>query len=170
MNSSSDSSSFYISTPQSGPSGPSANAALPSDPTPLNLLSPFRTLRIFCLCTLTAASCFWLFFYTSCFLFPLTPSGFFNEMLGISEPGALNFYTLFRLIPLTPLVSRNLILIYISLSGFQDSLLCDLITPTPSPSIFSTDTTQVSGGIIIFVRQGLSFYELSTSFFALLLF
>ena len=57
-------------------------------------------------------------------------------MLGISEPGALNFYTLFRLISLTPFVSRNLILIYISLSGFQDSLLCDLITPTPSLVFF----------------------------------
>ena len=41
-------------------------------------------------------------------LLPLsTPSGLFNGMLGVSEPEVLNCYTLFRLIPLTLLVSRN---------------------------------------------------------------
>ena len=41
-------------------------------------------------------------------LLPLSnPSGFLNGMLGISEPGALNCYTFFRLIPLTLFVSRN---------------------------------------------------------------
>ena len=41
-------------------------------------------------------------------LLPLsTPSGLFNGMLGVSEPGALNCYTFFRLIPLTLFVSRN---------------------------------------------------------------
>ena len=55
---------------------------------------------------------------------------FFNGMLGVSEPGALNCYTLFRLISLTLFVSRNLNLIYLPLSGFQDSLLCDLIAAT----------------------------------------
>ena len=41
-------------------------------------------------------------------LLPLsTPSGLFNVMLGVSEPGALNCYTFFRLIPLTSFVSRN---------------------------------------------------------------
>ena len=41
-------------------------------------------------------------------LLPLSsPSGFFNGMPGVSEPGALNCYTLFRLIPLTLFVSRN---------------------------------------------------------------
>ena len=41
-------------------------------------------------------------------LLPLsTPLGFFNGMLGVSEPGALNCYTFFRLIPLTLFVSRN---------------------------------------------------------------
>ena len=33
--------------------------------------------------------------------------------------------------------------------------------------IFSTDVTDPSGSILIFVRQGLSFYELSTSFLCL---
>ena len=65
-------------------------------------------------------------------LFPsLTPSGFFNRMLGISEPGALNCYNLFCLIPLTLFVSRNLTLIHLPLSGSLDSLLCDLIAATP---------------------------------------
>ena len=36
-----------------------------------------------------------------------TPSELFNGMLGVSEPGALNCHTFFRLIPLTLLVSRN---------------------------------------------------------------
>ena len=41
-------------------------------------------------------------------LLPLsTPSRFFNGMLRISEPGSLNCYTFFRLIPLTLFVSRN---------------------------------------------------------------
>ena len=63
-------------------------------------------------------------------LSPLTFSGFFNGMLEISEPGTLNCYTLFRLIPLTLSVSRNLILIHLPLSEFLDSLLCDLIAAT----------------------------------------
>ena len=62
---------------------------------------------------------------------PLTPSGFSNGMLGVFEPGALNFYTLFRLIPLTLFVSRNLILIHLPLSGSLGSLLCHLIAPIP---------------------------------------
>ena len=62
---------------------------------------------------------------------PLTLSGFFNRMLAVSEPGAMNCYTFFRLIPLTSSVSRNLILTHIPLSGFLDSLLCDLIALTP---------------------------------------
>ena len=57
-------------------------------------------------------------------------------MLGISKPGALNFYTLFRLIPLTLFVSRNLTLIHLPLSGSLDSLLCDPIAPTPDLVFF----------------------------------
>ena len=61
----------------------------------------------------------------------LTTSGFFNGILAVFEPGALNYYTLFRLIPLTLFVSRNLTSIHLPLSGFLDSLLCDLIAATP---------------------------------------
>ena len=97
----------------------------------------FRPFCIFSLCTLTIASCFWLFLFTSCFLFPsLSLSGFFNGMLGVSKPEALNYYTLFRLIPLTLYISRNLILICLPVSGSLDSLLCDLIAPTPDLVFF----------------------------------
>ena len=81
-------------------------------------------------------------------------------MLGVSEPGALKCYTSFRLIPLTLFVSRNLTLIYLPLSGF--SALRSDGTHFRS-DIFSTDVTHASGGVIIFVKQGLSFSELSTS-------
>ena len=51
-------------------------------------------------------------------------------MLGVSEPAALNYSTLFRLIPLTLLLFKNLTLIHLSFSGFLDSLLSNLIAPT----------------------------------------
>ena len=89
-------------------------------------------------------------------------------MLGVSEPRALNCYTSFDLIPLTLFVSRNLTLIYLSLSGSLDSLLCDPMAPTPHLVFFSIDVTDASGGVIIFVRQSLSFSELSTSSLSLL--
>ena len=54
-------------------------------------------------------------------------------MLAVSEPGALNCYIIFHPIPLTLSVSRNPIL------------------------------THLPGGVIAFVKQGLSFPELSTS-------
>ena len=66
---------------------------------------------------------------------PLTPSGFFNGMLEVSEPGASNFYTFFCLIPLTLSVSRNLTSIYFPFSGSLDSLLCALITHTPGRAL-----------------------------------
>ena len=77
------------------------------------------------------ASCSWLFLFTFCFFFPsLTPSGFFNGMLGVFKPRTLKCYTLFRLIPLTLFVSRNLTLINLSLFGSLDFMLCDLIAAT----------------------------------------
>ena len=81
--SSSDSSSWYTSTAQIWPIFPLCKCSTRAPPSPSNLLSFFRPLCIFSLCTLTTASCSWLFLFTSCFLFPsLTPSGFFNGMLG----------------------------------------------------------------------------------------
>ena len=95
------------------------------------------------------------------FLFPLLNSlRFFKPgMLGVSKPGALNFYTLLCLLPLTLFASRNLTLIYRPLSGFS-ALRSDGIHSRSG--IFSTNVTDARGGVIIFVRQGLSFSELST--------
>ena len=52
----------------------------------------------------------------------------------VSEPGALNYYIFFRPILLTLSAFRNLISTYFPLSGSLDSLLCDLIAPTPGPA------------------------------------
>ena len=61
----------------------------------------------------------------------LTLSGFFNGMLAVFEPGALNYFTFFRPILSTLSASRNPILTPLPLSGLLDSLLCVLIAPTP---------------------------------------
>ena len=66
---------------------------------------------------------------------PLTLSGFFNGMLAVSKPGARNCYTIFRLIPLTLFVSRNLTLTHLPLSRSLDSLLCNLIALTTGLAI-----------------------------------
>ena len=63
-------------------------------------------------------------------LLPLTLSGFFNEMLEVFEPGALNYFTFFRPILSTLSAFRNPILTHLPPSEFLDSLLCPLIAPT----------------------------------------
>ena len=128
VTSSSDSSDMYTSTVQSGPPLLMLHSRLTLAYKPL---IPFCLLCILSLCSLTTASCSWLSFSASCFLIHLTPSGFFNGMLAVSEPGALNCFTFFRLIPLTLSVSRNLILTHLPLFGFLDSLFSDLIVLTP---------------------------------------
>ena len=62
---------------------------------------------------------------------PLTLSGFFNGMMEVFEPGALNYFTFFCPILLTLSAFRNPILTPLPLSEFLDSLLCALIAPTP---------------------------------------
>ena len=87
-------------------------------------------------------------------------------MLEVFEPGALNYFTFFH--PTLSILSafRNPILTHLPLSGFLDSLRSDR---THSRSgILSSDTTHSSGSVVIFVRQGLSFSELSTSSLSLL--
>ena len=59
---------------------------------------------------------------------PLTLSGFFNGMLEVFEPGALNYFTFFHPILSTLSAFRNPILT--PFSGFLDSLFCVLIAPT----------------------------------------
>ena len=128
--SSSDSFSLYTSTVQSFPL---CKCSTPALPLPLNLLFPFCPLRIFSLCTPFTASCFWLFLYTSCFLFiHRLPQGSSMKWWGVSESGVPSFYILFHLIPVTLFVSRNLTLIYLSLYEPLNPVLCDLITLTPS--------------------------------------
>ena len=133
VTSSSDSSGLYTCTVQSGPS---ANAALPPYPRPHTFYPPATH---FVNLPLHSHHRLMLLVVPLHFLLPLsplTPSGFFNVMLGVSEPGALNFYTLFCLIPLTLSVSRNLTLTHLSFSGSLDSLLCNLIPPTPGLVFF----------------------------------
>ena len=90
---------------------------------------------------------------------PLTLSGFSNEMLEVFKPEALNYFTFFCPILSTLSASRNPILTHL-LPGFS-ALRFDR-THSRS-SILSPDATHTSGGVIIFVRQSLSFSELSTS-------
>ena len=80
-------------------------------------------------------------------------------MLEVFGPGALNYFTFFRPILLTLSVSRNPILTHLPFSGFLHS------DRTHSWfGILSPDAMHPSGGVvIIFVRQGLSFSELSIS-------
>ena len=81
-------------------------------------------------------------------------------MQEVFEPGALNYFTFFCPILSTLSAFRNPILTHLPLSGFS-ALRSDR---THSQSgIFSSDTTHASGGVVIFLRQGLSFSELSTT-------
>ena len=86
----------------------------------------------------------------------LTISGLFNGMLEVFEPGALNYFTFSRPILLTLSVSNLNSASSFRIPGFSDR--------TYSRSgILSPDATHASDGdAIIFVKQGLSFSELST--------
>ena len=119
---------------------------------PLTLLPP--TLYFF---PLHPHHCFRLLAVFLHLLLPLSPNSlrFLQWNAGGLQAGALNYYSLFCLILLT--LSTHL-----PLAGSLDSLLCDLIVPTPRSGILSADATHASGDVIIFVRQGLSFSELST--------
>ena len=64
-------------------------------------------------------------------LLPMTLSGFFNGMLEVSKPGALNYFIFYHPIQSILSASRNPILTHLPLSGFLDSLLCILIAPIP---------------------------------------
>ena len=151
---SSDSSDIYTSTVQSGPAALSPHPRLQTSypPSAHYISSPSAP---------TTVPCSWLFFCASCLHSPLTLSGFFNGMLEVFEPGALNYSTFFRPILSTLSAFRNPILT--PLSGFLDSLLCVLIAPTPSLAFSLLIPTHASGGVVIFVWPGLSFSELSTS-------
>ena len=135
VTSSSDSSNWYTFTAQSGPSGPPV-LMQHSHPTlvfkPLILFPP-----TFYLLPLHPHHCLMLLAVS---LYPLLPLPLLDSLrvlqwnAGVSKPGALNYYTLFRLIPLIIFISRNLTLIYYS--GFLDSLLCDPMAHTPDLVFF----------------------------------
>ena len=108
---------------------------------------------------------FLVVFYTSCFLFPC-------ESLRVLQWNAGGLRA--RSTKLLHFISSHLIdliciqesLTHLPLSGSLDSVLCDLSLCDRAHShsgILSPDTTHASGGVIIFVRQGLSLSELSTS-------
>ena len=123
-----DSSDMYTSTVQS--SSASANAALLPHPC-LQTSYPPSSHSIFSPYAPTTVPCF---FYSAppASTLPLTLSGFFNGMLEVFEPGALNYSTFFRPVLSTLSAFRNPILTPLPLSGFLDSLLCILMVPTPS--------------------------------------
>ena len=131
----SDSSSLYTSTVLLGPSGFSLLMQHSGPTLVFTLLIPHLPTSYLFSLYFHHRLMPWLFFYASCFLFSPDFSGFFDEMLGVPEPGALNHSTLFCLIPWTLFVSRNLILIHLPLTQSLDSLLCDLIAPTRGPAV-----------------------------------
>ena len=92
-------------------------------------------------------------------LLPLTLSGFFNGMLEVFEPEALNYFTFSRPILLTLSVSRNPISTHLPLSRFLGSLLCVLIAPTPGlafsllmPCTLTTTLSLSSGRAYLFLN------------------
>ena len=112
-------------------------------------------------CTLLIASYSWLFFCTSCFLFPPDSLNVLQWNAGGLRARSTELFHFVSPHSLNLFVSKNLTLTHFSLSRSLDSLLSKLIAPTGS-GILSLDVTHASGGIITFVRQGLSFSELST--------
>ena len=90
---------------------------------------------------------------------PLTYSGFFNGMLEVFEPGALNYFTFSRPILSTLSASKNPILTHLPLSRFLDSLLCVLIVPTPGltfslliPCMLAVMSSFLSGRAYLFLN------------------
>ena len=129
----SDSSDTYTSTVQSGPL-----LMLHSHVTPVSKPS-IPHLRILYLLPLLLHHCSLLlaiFLRLLPPLLPLTLSGFFNGMLDVSEPGALNYFIIYRPIQSILSASRNPILTLHPLSGFLDFLLCVLIAPTPGLAFY----------------------------------
>ena len=132
-------------------------------PTPSsNLLSPVCSISIFSLCPLTTASCSWLSFSTSCFLSSPKSLRVFQCNAGDLRNRSTEL--------LHFLSSHSVDLICIQKSNLDSSssfripgfsaLRSDRIHSRSG--ILSPDATHASGGVVIFIRQGLSFSELST--------
>ena len=98
----------------------------------------------------------------------LTSSGFFNGMLGVSEPEALNCYFLSsHPVDLICIQESNLSSSSsFRIPGFSTLRVENFLYRTHSRSgILSPDTTHASSNVIIFVRQGLPFSKLSSPLF-----
>ena len=86
------------------------------------------------------------------------------EMLEVSEPGALNYFTFSRLILSTLSASRNPILTSLSLSEFLDSLLWVLIVPTAGLAFSLLIPRTLAVGVCHFRQAGpIFFLKLSIS-------
>ena len=161
VSSSSDSSSLYTSTVQPGPSAPLLTKRFCSNlafklPTFLPLTSYLLPLHP------PTFSCFWQFSYTSCFLFP-------TDLLRILQWNAGGLRA--RSAELLHFISSHPVN-YICIQ--ESNLNSSFSNRIPGYSalrsdrthswsgILSPDVMHASGGVIIFVRQGLSFSELST--------
>ena len=134
MTSSSDSSSLYTFTAQSGPLLLMQHSHSTLTFKPLILFPP--TLYLLPLHPHHCLMLLGVSLYPQLSLPSLTPSGYFNGMLGVSKLGALNYYTLIRLIPLTLFISGNLTLIHLPFFGSLDPLLCDPKALTPDLVFF----------------------------------
>ena len=129
MTSSSDSSSLYTSTAQSGP------------PLLMHYYCPilaFKHLIPLPLTSyfLTTASCSWLFLYTSCFLFPPDSLRVLQWNAGGLRVRSTELLRFILSHPVDLICIHESILIHPPLSGFLDFLLCDLIAPTPGREFF----------------------------------
>ena len=98
----------------------------------------------------------------------LTLSGFFNGMLEVFKPGALNYFIFSRPTLSTLSVSRNPILTHLPLSGSLDSLLCALIAPTPSLAFSLVMPRTLAAALSFSSGRAHPFSELCTSSLSLL--
>ena len=130
MTSSSNSFSLYTSTVQPGPSAPpypllmqhsrpilAFKSLIPLPPTSYLLHLHFYHRLMFLAVSLHL-------------LLPFPPDSL-NGMLGVSEPKTLKLYTFLSSHPVDLICIHISTSIHLPLSRFLDSLLCDLITPTP---------------------------------------
>ena len=165
---SSDYSGTYTSTVESGP--PSANAALLAPPLLMlhscpTLVSKLLIPHLPILYLLPLPShhrplLLAILLHLLPLPLPLDLSGLFNGMLEVFEPGAQNYFTFFH-----PILSTSAFRNLNSSSSFRIpgfSVLRSDRTHSRS-GILSSDASHASGGVVIFVRQGLSFSELSTT-------
>ena len=98
-------------------------------------------------------------------LLPLTLSGFFNGMLEVFKPGALNNFTFSRPILSTLSASRNPILTHLPLYEFLDSLLSALIAPTPNLAFSLLITCMLAAALPFWSGRAYPFLNFLTHLF-----